>query len=58
MSAIAYARSIVCLLQVGGYTTANDKLTYATVRDAGHEVPSYQPLRAYNMFNAFLNELL
>ena len=58
MSAIAYAPSVVCLLQVGGYTTATDKLTYATVRDAGHEVPTFQPLRAYNMFNAFLNGLL
>jgi len=40
--------------QVGGYTSSAKEVTYATVRDAGHEVPSYQPLRAYDMFSRFL----
>ncbi|KAI8498460.1 hypothetical protein Bbelb_236620 [Branchiostoma belcheri] len=40
--------------QVGGYSVVYDKLMFATVRNAGHEVPGYQPLRALDMFNRFL----
>uniref|UniRef100_H2Y6L1 Carboxypeptidase n=1 Tax=Ciona savignyi TaxID=51511 RepID=H2Y6L1_CIOSA len=40
--------------QVGGYTEVYDGLTYATVRNAGHEVPSFQPMRAYDMFTRFI----
>uniref|UniRef100_H2Y6L8 Carboxypeptidase n=1 Tax=Ciona savignyi TaxID=51511 RepID=H2Y6L8_CIOSA len=39
---------------VGGYTEVYDGLTYATVRNAGHEVPSFQPMRAYDMFTRFI----
>ncbi|CAN0917268.1 Serine carboxypeptidase-like 40 [Linum grandiflorum] len=41
--------------QVGGYTeTYKEGLTFATVRGAGHEVPSYQPLRALSLFMHFI----
>ncbi|CAI0560336.1 unnamed protein product [Linum tenue] len=41
--------------QVGGYTeTYKGGLTFATVRGAGHEVPSYQPLRALSLFMHFI----
>ncbi|XP_078481247.1 uncharacterized protein LOC100177074 [Ciona intestinalis] len=40
--------------QIGGYTEEYAGLTYATVRNAGHEVPSFQPMRAYDMFSRFL----
>jgi carboxypeptidase C (cathepsin A) len=42
--------------QVAGYITKfNGNLTFATVRDAGHEVASYQPIRAQTLFQAYLN---
>jgi len=37
-----------------GYFQQFDTYTYATVKGAGHEVPGYQPLNAYNMFSRFL----
>ncbi|XP_028776300.1 serine carboxypeptidase-like 40 isoform X1 [Neltuma alba] len=41
--------------EVGGYTeTYKGGLTFATVRGAGHEVPSYQPGRALSLVNHFL----
>jgi len=40
--------------QAGGFVVAYDGLTFATVRDAGHEVPFYQPKRGHSMFNGFL----
>ncbi|XP_028211889.1 serine carboxypeptidase 24-like isoform X2 [Glycine soja] len=45
--------------QVGGWTEVYDGLTFATVRGAGHEVPLFQPKRAYILFKSFLagNEL-
>ncbi|KAI6659294.1 hypothetical protein LOD99_14965 [Oopsacas minuta] len=42
-------------VQVGGFTLQYDKMTFKTVRDAGHQVPSSQPRRAYDMLNNFLN---
>jgi len=41
--------------QTAGYVEVHDKYTYATVKGAGHEVPTYQPWSAYNMFQRFLN---
>ncbi|KAK7411564.1 hypothetical protein VNO78_02999 [Psophocarpus tetragonolobus] len=40
--------------QVGGWTEVYDGLTFATVRGAGHEVPLFQPERAYTLFRSFL----
>ncbi|KAL1833333.1 hypothetical protein ACET3Z_002984 [Daucus carota] len=42
--------------QVGGYTEDYEgNLTFATVRGAGHQVPSYQPRRALALISHFLN---
>lgn len=42
--------------QVGGYTQVyKGDLTFATVRGAGHQVPSYQPKRALSLVSHFLN---
>lgn len=42
--------------QVGGYlTTFTGTLSFATVHFAGHEVPAYQPERAFVIFDQFLN---
>ncbi|XP_050272311.1 serine carboxypeptidase 24-like isoform X2 [Quercus robur] len=40
--------------QVGGWTEVYDQLTFATVRGAGHEVPLFQPKRAFILFKSFL----
>ncbi|KAE9598434.1 putative carboxypeptidase D [Lupinus albus] len=41
--------------EVGGYAEVyNGGLTFATVREAGHEVPSYQPGRALSLIMHFL----
>ncbi|KAL4203587.1 hypothetical protein AMTRI_Chr01g104660 [Amborella trichopoda] len=41
--------------EVGGYSVIyKGGLTFATVRGAGHEVPSYQPARSLTLINAFL----
>ncbi|KAK1263054.1 Serine carboxypeptidase II-3 [Acorus gramineus] len=40
--------------EVGGYVVKYKGLVFATVRGAGHEVPSYQPERALTMFSSFL----
>jgi len=40
--------------EVGGYVIVYDGLVFATVRGAGHEVPSYQPERALTLFSAFI----
>ncbi|XP_057954709.1 serine carboxypeptidase 1-like [Malania oleifera] len=40
--------------EVGGYVVAYGGLTLATVRGAGHDVPSYQPERALTLFSSFL----
>lgn len=42
--------------QVGGYTQVyKGNLTFATVREAGHQVPSFQPARALSLVSHFLN---
>ncbi|KAM3733863.1 hypothetical protein ACB098_11G170700 [Castanea mollissima] len=42
--------------EVGGYTQVyKGDLTFATVREAGHQVPSYQPARAFSLIKHFLN---
>ncbi|KAF9617339.1 hypothetical protein IFM89_035320 [Coptis chinensis] len=40
--------------QVAGWTEVYKGLTFATVRAAGHEVPLFQPKRAFSLFQAFL----
>ncbi|XP_065631896.1 serine carboxypeptidase 24 [Quercus suber] len=40
--------------QVGGWTEVYNELTFASVRGAGHEVPQYQPQRAFILFKSFL----
>ncbi|KAJ8900275.1 hypothetical protein K2173_024915 [Erythroxylum novogranatense] len=42
--------------EVGGFTEVyKGDITFATVRGAGHQVPSYQPLRALSLIKHFLN---
>ncbi|XP_021688425.2 serine carboxypeptidase-like 40 [Hevea brasiliensis] len=42
--------------EVGGYTQVyKGDLTLATLRGAGHQVPSYQPLRALSLIKHFLD---
>lgn len=42
--------------QVGGYlTTFTGTLSFVTVHFAGHEVPAYQPERAYVILEQYLN---
>ncbi|XP_019414208.1 PREDICTED: serine carboxypeptidase 24 [Lupinus angustifolius] len=40
--------------QVGGWTEVYDGLTFASIRGAGHEVPLFQPERAYTLLRTFL----
>ncbi|CAI9787421.1 unnamed protein product [Fraxinus pennsylvanica] len=40
--------------QVGGWTEVYNGLTFATIRGAGHEVPLFQPRRAFILFKTFL----
>ncbi|XP_060217405.1 serine carboxypeptidase-like 40 isoform X2 [Lycium barbarum] len=41
--------------EVGGYAQVyKGNLIFATVRGAGHQVPSYQPARAFSLVNHFL----
>ena len=40
--------------QVGGHVTVYDRLTFTTIRNAGHMVPYMQPARAFHMFDKFL----
>ncbi|KAL2611260.1 hypothetical protein R1flu_022952 [Riccia fluitans] len=42
--------------QVGGYVTKYDKMTFATVRGAGHMVPYTQPERGLYLFGNFISE--
>jgi len=49
-----YHNLLIVQLQVGGYVEEYNGFTLATVRGAGHEVPSYQPERALAMISSFL----
>ncbi|KAL5703442.1 hypothetical protein ACHQM5_028532 [Ranunculus cassubicifolius] len=40
--------------EVAGYRVDYDGLTFATVRGAGHEVPRYQPARAFSLLKWFV----
>ncbi|KAL3621175.1 hypothetical protein CASFOL_036087 [Castilleja foliolosa] len=40
--------------EVGGYAVGYENVTFATIRGAGHAVPSYQPQRALALFSSFL----
>lgn len=42
--------------QVGGYVTEYDKLTFSTIRNAGHMVPYTQPARGLHLFESFINK--
>ncbi|XP_050211068.1 serine carboxypeptidase-like 40 [Mercurialis annua] len=41
--------------EVGGYTEIYEGLTFATVRGAGHDVPSFQPRRAVALIQNFMS---
>lgn len=44
------------IVQVGGFTEVyQGNLTFATVRGAGHQVPSYEPRRALALITHYLN---
>jgi len=42
--------------QVGGFVEVHDRFTFATVRNAGHMVPWYQPERAWILYSSFLTK--
>ena len=44
------------LHQVGGWTVRYERLTFASVRGAGHMVPYTQPARAFHLFDRWVNE--
>lgn len=41
--------------QVGGWYKKFDRLSWLTIKGAGHMVPTDTPIQAYNMFQAFLD---
>lgn len=45
-------------LQVAGYVVGYKGLVFATVRESGHMVPTYQPQRALTLFSSFLQGIL
>lgn len=46
------------LSQIGGYVVEYKGVTFATVRGAGHMVPSWQPARALTMITSFFHGIL
>ncbi|KJE95976.1 cre [Capsaspora owczarzaki ATCC 30864] len=43
-------------LQNAGYTIKYDKLTYLTIRGAGHMVPEFRPMHALDFITRFINK--
>jgi len=41
--------------QIGGYLKKFDRLSWVTVKGAGHMVPTDKPIQAFTMFSNFLN---
>merc|ERR1711991_238975 len=41
--------------QCAGFRTVYDQFTFTSIRNAGHQVPEYQPARAYKMYEMWLN---
>jgi len=41
-------------VDVGGYVTTYDEMTFLTIRGAGHMVPYFSPERAYAFFSRFI----
>jgi len=41
--------------QVGGWYKKFDRLTWITIKGAGHMVPTDKPIQAFDMFQAFLD---
>ncbi len=44
--------------QTAGFITEMQGLTFATVRGAGHEVPTYKPEAGFYLFSSYLNGTL
>ncbi|BAS84477.1 Os03g0386700, partial [Oryza sativa Japonica Group] len=44
--------------EVAGYVVGYKGLVFATVRESGHMVPTYQPQRALTLFSSFLQGIL
>lgn len=42
--------------QIGGYIQQYDKLTYLSIRGAGHMVPYFKPYQAYIFFSKFIQQ--
>jgi len=41
--------------QIGGYIKMFDRISWVTVKGAGHMVPTDKPIQAYQIFQAFLD---
>jgi len=44
-------------LNIGGYVTKYDGLTFLTIRGAGHMVPQYKPIESFYFLHQYLNDL-
>jgi len=51
----SYNDSIYGNQQAGFLTQFNNLFSFATVHHAGHEVPAYQPQRAFELFKRYLD---
>ena len=43
--------------QIAGYVKQFERISFLTVKGAGHMVPSDKPKEAFEMFNRFTNDL-